>query len=66
MKATGRLIITTDGYVLAEMQDGGFSDGDMSFDSERDLPPYEEYDSQYPGYEDYRADEVMRLAEKYY
>ena len=62
-------MILEDGWVLAEMEDGAFTDGDMTWDSERELKAsidYDEYEPGFPGFDEDRYEEVIRLAEKYY
>lgn len=59
-----RVILTTDGYVLAETPCGKFSDGDMTFNSINDVPCFVEYDDHCPGYDAQRAADVIYQVSK--
>ena len=67
-RATGRAVITEDGYIFAELEDGSFNDGNDSYGSERELTQWVdiyEYDEDYRGFDIDRYDEVLDRAEDY-
>tara|TARA_R110000796_G_scaffold244315_1_gene367330 strand:- start:298 stop:549 length:252 start_codon:yes stop_codon:yes gene_type:complete len=67
-RTTGRVVITEDGYLFAELQDGSFTDGNDVYDSESDMKKWFdvfEYDENSYGFDYDRYDDVIDAAENY-